>query len=153
MPLFLFILGLYFLLELTFMLSFIDEFGFFWALIEVILTIFIGSGVIRKQFQNLSELEAGQPVDPQDLLMAIMGGIFLVIPGIFTDICGVMMGWSFFRDKMAELFTRTGAMDYTKRTVFKDRFYDMDHNQHSRDKSASKNDQVIDADFREVDDK
>ena len=151
MPYFFILFVLYALLEFSLMSSFIDAVGFFWALVEIIVTIFIGSAVVRKQFQNIAGLSEERAVHIEDILMAIIGGVFLMIPGLFTDFIGVMMGWSFFREKMAELFTRTGAMDYTEKTIFKDRF------DNTRSKTGSQQDNnsvppVIDGDFREVDD-
>ncbi len=136
--LFVFILFLY--LELSAFEAFADAFGGGVLFFEIIGTFFFGSYVGREVF---SQLKQGL-LRPESIL-SILGALLLMLPGLITDVVGLLLSLSFIREKLNPHFTRSGAMNYTKDTFFKDRFYEDDTHQ------KQTNSPIIDAEFHEVD--
>lgn len=136
--LFIFILFLY--LEISAFTAFAHSFGGAGLFFEIIGSFLLGGYVGRQVFADLRQ----GTLRPEGIL-SIFGAMLLMVPGLITDAFGLLLSFSFIREKLNPHFTRSGAMNYTKDTFFKDRFYD----EHA--KQDYKESPIIDADFHEVD--
>jgi 2-isopropylmalate synthase/UPF0716 protein FxsA len=93
----------YLFLELFLIIEFGSYFGIFFVFLEFIVSAVLGF-VILTNFkysfaQSLRELSAMQ-IDKKEFvssnLFSVIGAVLLIIPGIFTDILGILMQFSIF---------------------------------------------------------
>lgn len=138
--LFVFILFLY--LELSAFSAFSHGFGGFAVFLEIIASFLLGKYVGRGV---IDDFKSG--VLMPEAILSLLGALLLMMPGLVTDGFGLLLSISFIREKLNPHFTRSGAMNYTRDTFFKDRFYQEDE----RNKPYGA--PIIDGDFREVDEK
>lgn len=86
----------YLFVEIYLIVSFADEFGIFSLFLEILLSAFIGVGILATQYsvmmesynaifrnQNRIENFIGKS------FFRLIGGILLIIPGIFSDVIGL----------------------------------------------------------------
>lgn len=145
---------LYCILEILLMGSFADAFGGFTLFLEIILSMVAGGYLVRSQFDKIARANPEEmrekPVYISDIILSVIAGILLIAPGLITDMIGLLMGWSYFRFKASSLFARSGAMDYTKDRIFKDRF-DFDPDYKDQSSAQKKPKTIIEGQYREID--
>lgn len=104
----------YLFIEVFFVSTFASSFGAIWYFFEILMSAIIGF-LLLKNFKyafgaNVLGLLKGQIDSNQfmklNLSMAI-GAILLILPGIFTDILGVLLQFPFVSSLMATKFLKT----------------------------------------------
>ena len=90
---------------------FIDMVGGFIFFLEIIGSAFVGIFLLANFKFALSEQimkMVNRDIDFKDMvsnsIFSLMGGIFLIIPGIFTDVVGILMQFEFFIFVINKLF-------------------------------------------------
>lgn len=91
----------------------VSNIGGFFAFVEIILSALLGIFILRNFrfaiMSNIFSLTKGD-IDPRDFvklnLSVALGAILLIIPGILTDIIGVILQFEFFSLFLANTFFR-----------------------------------------------
>ncbi len=112
---------------------------------------FVGGGVSEKRIQkeNLSAID-----HIQRAFLSLFAGILLIIPGLVTDIFGLIMALPVLRSYMITFLSSVGLMDYTHKRVYDDDVFSA--KQTFSGQATQENDQppkttpTIDGDFYEV---
>lgn len=105
---------IYLIIEVFLVSTFASNFGAFWYFLEIVVSAIIGF-LLLKNFKyafgaNVLGLLKGQIDSNQfmklNLSMAI-GAILLILPGIFTDILGILVQFQFVSTLIAAKFLKT----------------------------------------------
>ncbi len=90
-------LVIYFLLELFFSLEVGAKIGFLWSVIWIVTTFIIGMGLIQNahvnikmNMQSLSMGKLDMKAFHDSATSYFLGAILLIVPGVFSDILGVI---------------------------------------------------------------
>ncbi len=95
---FLLLIPLFAVLELYLLIKIGVIIGAFNMVLWVILSVIIGAGIIKNQgmgtMLNLrAQMRFGQPIHAQffDTILIFVAGIFIILPGLLTDCCGLLL--------------------------------------------------------------
>ncbi|NPA11734.1 MAG: FxsA family protein [Epsilonproteobacteria bacterium] len=140
--------GLYFLgylfLEIVFSYEFAKIFTPFGLFLEVIFSAFIGVYIIRtlqfsmfEEMQRVMRREITQEEFVTSGMFKLIGALFLIIPGVFSDMLGVLF--------LLEPFARWAAK---KLFIANNRYYE-----YQNDYKPQRDDDIIDVEIVEIIDK
>ena len=94
---------IYFFIEVLVSVEFASQLGGLLTFLEIIVSAFIGLFLLTNFRYTLSKSMAGVmsgEISAQDFqkmsLFTLIGAVFLIIPGFFSDILGVLLQFSFF---------------------------------------------------------
>lgn len=152
--------------ELSILGSLADAFGGLFVVLWVVGTMCFGSYLIKTKFwqsfvgggvsedrirqQNLSAID-----HIQRAFLSLFAGILLIIPGMITDVFGLIMALPVLRSYMISFLSSVGLMDYTHKKVYDDKVFKEDgFTSPKTDKQQNKGPTIdtptIDGDFYEV---
>ena len=118
--------------EIILFVLFGDFFGFFLVIFSILITFFIGIYFLKFNIstENVKEITS----NPKNWIYKKIAGILLIIPGFLTDFVGILLLFNSLR------FLVWGFIpEKTKK--------------HFYDNEKSKNEEIIEVDYRDLDDK
>lgn len=120
------------ILEIISFILFGDILGFFTVILHILATMILGIVLLKKN-RGLHEIERISH-DPKDWICKKVAAILFIIPGFVTDFLGVMLFFRIFRS-----FLWGYIPDTTKKSYYKD--------------SKNNSDEIIDVEYKNLDDK
>ena len=112
---------LYLFLEVMSSSAFINAYGGFYFFLEILLSMVVGGFLITNfkyaVSEKLYDLFKGE-LSPQELattsIFNLLGAVFLIVPGIFTDIIGIILQFDFFIIFIKNLALKYGYLKTNK---------------------------------------
>jgi UPF0716 protein FxsA len=142
-----FLFLIFILIEIGLLIGFASDFGVLMTLAELLISAALGGYFIREM--AFEKLRVGGYA--KDFILFLVAGILLIIPGLMTDVIGVLVTIPSLQSIFMHYFEKTGGMDYTRNSSYIDGMMSR-AGYEKPDQKSKKTDIIIDAEFEDVTD-
>lgn len=132
-------------IEIMLLFALADEIGGAMVVLEIFASAALGLYFIKHnalgRLSVAEDMDTRKPIFPliQEIVAFLIAGLLLILPGVITDFCGLLLAIPHLRWRFMDYFEQKGGMAYTKKSDTINKMFNMEGWESYQDRASPQN--------------